>query len=65
MLLTSLLERFCELLFTFVSLVFIPDQRIALYCGIPFMVICCILYQMKYKKIVTFEQQRTISKEIN
>ncbi|MRR40322.1 amino acid permease, partial [Bacillus anthracis] len=54
MLLTSLLERFCELLFTFVSLVFIPDQRIALYCGIPFMVICCILYQMKYKKIVTF-----------
>ncbi|HDR4492274.1 TPA: amino acid permease [Bacillus cereus biovar anthracis] len=65
MLLTSLLERFCELLFTFVSLVFIPDQRIALYYGIPFMVICCILYQMKYKKIVTFEQQRTISKGIN
>ncbi|MDR4358977.1 amino acid permease, partial [Bacillus anthracis] len=23
------------------------------------------LYQMKYKKIVTFEQQRTISKRIN
>ncbi|KOS30524.1 amino acid permease [Bacillus anthracis] len=65
MLLTSLLERFCELLFTFVSLAFIPEQRMALYCGIPFMIICCILYQMKYKKIVTFEQQRTISKRIN
>ncbi|KOS30319.1 amino acid permease [Bacillus anthracis] len=65
MLLTSLLERFCELLFTFVSLAFIPEQRMALYCGIPFMVVCCILYQMKYKKIVTFEQQRTISKRIN
>ncbi len=35
---------------TFVSLAFIPDQRIALYCGIPFMVICYILYQVKYKK---------------
>ncbi|MEC2919631.1 amino acid permease [Bacillus tropicus] len=50
---------------TFVSLAFIPDQRIALYCGIPFMVICYILYQVKYKKIVTFEQQQTISQEIN
>ncbi|PKJ53746.1 amino acid permease [Bacillus sp. SN10] len=61
MLLTSLLERFCELLFTFVSLAFIPDQRIAFYCGIPFMVICYLLYQVKYKKVVTFEQQQTIS----
>lgn len=48
---------------TFVSLAFIPDQRIALYCGIPFMVICYILYQVKYKKIVTFEQQISLKKK--
>ncbi len=50
---------------TFVSLAFIPDQRIALYCGIPFMIICYILYQIKYKKIVTLEQPRTITQKIN
>jgi S-methylmethionine transporter len=37
-------------LLTFVSLAFIPDQRISLSCGIPFMIICYILYQAKYLK---------------
>ncbi|QWI71013.1 hypothetical protein ER45_003505 [Bacillus mycoides] len=32
---------------TFVSLAFIPDQRIALYCWVPFMIICYILYRVK------------------
>lgn len=50
---------------TFVSLAFIPDQRIALYCGIPFMIFCYILYQLKYKKVVTFEQQINLKKEVN
>ncbi|ENQ3079077.1 TPA: amino acid permease [Bacillus pseudomycoides] len=46
---------------TFISLAFIPDQRIALYCGIPFMITCYIFYKVKYKKIVTFEQQKNVS----
>ncbi|SPT93749.1 arginine/ornithine/gamma-aminobutyrate permease [Bacillus tequilensis] len=33
-----------------VSLAFDPKQRIALYCGIPFMVICYIIYHVVIKK---------------
>ena len=33
-----------------VSLAFDPEQRIALYCGIPFMIIAIIVYQLHYKK---------------
>ncbi|SCB89865.1 Uncharacterized protein BW664_00667 [Bacillus mycoides] len=35
---------------TFVSLAFIPDQRISLSCGIPFIIICYILYQIKHSE---------------
>ncbi|WP_088002020.1 amino acid permease [Gottfriedia solisilvae] len=39
-----------------VSLAFIPEQRIALYCGIPFMIICLIYYHFSAKnKIEKFE----------
>ncbi|HDV0606590.1 TPA: amino acid permease, partial [Acinetobacter baumannii] len=33
-----------------ISLAFDPEQRIALYCGIPFMVICYIIYHVVIKK---------------
>ncbi|QRG69721.1 amino acid permease [Brevibacillus choshinensis] len=33
-----------------VSLAFDPEQRIALYCGVPFMIICIIVYQLHFKK---------------
>lgn len=33
-----------------VSLAFDQEQRIALYCGIPFMIIAIIVYQLHYKK---------------
>lgn len=33
-----------------VSLAFDPEQRIALYCGVPFMIIAIIVYQLHYKK---------------
>nr|WP_240371953.1 amino acid permease [Anoxybacillus rupiensis] len=32
-----------------ISLAFIPDQRLALYCGIPFMVACYIYYHLVAK----------------
>lgn len=39
-----------------VSLAFIPEQRIALYCGIPFMIFCLIYYHLSAKnKIEKFE----------
>ncbi|MED4783409.1 amino acid permease [Brevibacillus choshinensis] len=33
-----------------VSLAFDPEQRIALYCGVPFMIIAIIVYQLHFKK---------------
>ncbi|MDF2680599.1 MAG: amino acid permease [Brevibacillus sp.] len=33
-----------------VSLAFDPDQRIALYCGVPFMIIAILVYQLHFKK---------------
>ncbi|MFY4775651.1 amino acid permease [Metabacillus sp. RGM 3146] len=33
-----------------VSLAFIPDQRMALYCGIPFMVACYLVYKFYAKR---------------
>lgn len=39
-----------------ISLAFIPEQRIALYCGIPFMILCLIYYHLSAKnKIEKFE----------
>lgn len=37
-------------LVTFISLAFVPDQRMALYCGIPFMAGCYLFYNLKVKK---------------
>lgn len=39
---------------TFVSLAFIPDQRIALYCWVPFVT---FYTELKFRKVVTFEQK--------
>jgi arginine/ornithine permease len=33
-----------------ISLAFDSEQRIALYCGIPFLVICILIYQLRIKK---------------
>ncbi|MER8170619.1 hypothetical protein ABS225_20195, partial [Acinetobacter baumannii] len=33
-----------------ISLAFVPDQRAALYCGIPFMAFCYIYYYVKNRK---------------
>ncbi|MBO9131025.1 amino acid permease [Bacillus sp. 165] len=32
--------------FVIISLAFIPDQRIALYCGIPFIIVCLLYYRL-------------------
>lgn len=32
-----------------ISLSFDPDQRVALYCGIPFMVVCYLYYKVRMK----------------
>ena len=32
-----------------VSLAFDPEQRIALYCGVPFMIIAILVYQYRFK----------------
>jgi arginine/ornithine permease len=37
-------------LLVLVSLAFDPDQRIALYCGIPFVVFCYLFYFLRVKK---------------
>jgi arginine/ornithine permease len=39
-------------LVTLVSLAFIPDQRMAIYCGIPFMIGCYVYYHLIVKKRV-------------
>ncbi len=33
-----------------VSLAFDPSQRIALYCGIPFMIVCYVIYHLRVKR---------------
>lgn len=48
-----------------ISLAFIPDQRIALYCGVPFMIACLIYYfAVAKKKIEQHETQDTDLKKI-
>ncbi|ANB60251.1 amino acid permease [Anoxybacteroides amylolyticum] len=46
-----------------VSLAFIPEQRMALYCGIPFMLACYIYYHLVAKHRTT-EQRMTSKIEI-
>lgn len=33
-----------------ISLAFVPDQRMALYCGIPFIVACYVYYHLVAKR---------------
>lgn len=33
-----------------VSMAFIPEQRMALYCGIPFMIVCLLFYRVTKNK---------------
>jgi arginine/ornithine permease len=44
-----------------ISLAFIPEQRMALYCGIPFIIFCYIYYYMskKRKKPMKVEMEKT------
>lgn len=47
-----------------ISLAFIPDQRIALYCGVPFMIACLIYYHFSARhKIEKHEQE--VSKKVS
>lgn len=39
-----------------ISLIFIPDQRIGLYCGVPLMIICYAYYHFGIKKRLKREQ---------
>jgi arginine/ornithine permease len=45
-----------------ISLVFDPDQRIAIYCGIPFVAACYLIYHLKIKK--NREQDETMVQEL-
>lgn len=45
-----------------ISLFFIEDQRIGLYCGIPFMAACYIIYYLKIKPKEEAKQFGTITK---
>lgn len=40
-----------------VSLAFDPSQRIALYCGVPFMIMAIVIYQLRFKKKLEDNQQ--------
>ncbi len=40
---------------------FIPEQRMALYCGIPFMIVCLLFYRAtrnKARKVEHIEKDR-------
>lgn len=39
-----------------VGLAFIPDQRIALYCGIPFLLVCYAYYHLVAKKRIHLQR---------
>ncbi|MTH53296.1 amino acid permease [Bacillus mangrovi] len=39
-----------------ISLAFIPDQRMALYCGIPFLIGCALFYRFYAKARMTFNE---------
>nr|WP_306472063.1 hypothetical protein [Bacillus toyonensis] len=36
-----------------VSLIFIPDQRLGIYCTVPFIIFCYTYYHFKIKKKIT------------
>ncbi|MEM1505496.1 amino acid permease [Domibacillus sp. 8LH] len=41
-----------------VSMAFNPDQRLALYCGVPFMLACYAIYHLKIKKNQAIEKEQ-------
>ena len=46
-----------------VGMAFIPDQRMALYCGVPFMIVCLLFYRVtknKKKSMEHIEKKDTI-----
>ncbi|WP_406621591.1 amino acid permease [Bacillus atrophaeus] len=46
-----------------VSLIFIPDQRIGLYCGVPFIVFCYVYYHFRIKKRLEHQNQVVVEKQ--
>jgi amino acid permease len=49
-----------------VAMAFIPEQRMALYCGIPFMIVCLLFYRAtrnKRSKIEYVEKVNTTEAE--
>jgi arginine/ornithine permease len=52
---------------TMISLVFIPDQRMAIYCGVPFAIACYIFYHLvaKKKNIDLTDTKEEVSKIAN
>lgn len=46
-----------------VSLIFIPDQRIGLYCGVPFIVFCYLYYHFRIKKRLEHQNQVVVEKQ--
>jgi arginine/ornithine permease len=42
-----------------ISLAFDAEQRVALYCGVPFMIACYVIYYFKIKK----KQQSAVQKQ--
>jgi len=47
--LVPILAIVCNLI-VIVSLAFIPEQRISLYCGVPFLIACYLYYHFAGKK---------------
>ncbi|MCD7036533.1 amino acid permease [Metabacillus sp. GX 13764] len=48
-----------------ISLAFIPDQRMALYCGIPFIIVCYLVYRFYASKHMDLKEIKTNSADFN
>lgn len=46
---------FCLYGCVLISLIFIPDQRIGLYCGVPIIIFCYAYYHLSIKKRINHE----------
>ncbi|PFD21490.1 amino acid permease, partial [Bacillus thuringiensis] len=44
-----------------VAMAFIPEQRMALYCGIPFMIVCLLFYRATRNKVRKVEHIEKIN----
>lgn len=48
-----------------VGMAFIPEQRMALYCGIPFMIVCLLFYRVTKNKKSKMERiEKTNTTEV-